>query len=77
MEEDHLVLVTQLERFASERGHTVGDLAIAWLLANPLVCSVIVGATKREQLVANAKDAEWQLTLQEIAEVKALLDGLG
>ena len=35
-----------LEAFAAERGRTMVELAIAWLLANPLVGSVIAGATK-------------------------------
>ena len=64
----------RLERFVSERGHTVGELAIAWLLGNASVCSVIAGATKPEQVAANVKAAQWHLTLQEMEEVKAMLD---
>jgi aryl-alcohol dehydrogenase-like predicted oxidoreductase len=64
----------RLERFVSERGHTVGELAIAWLLGHASVCSVIAGATKPEQVVSNVKAAEWRLTVQEMEEVKALLD---
>ena len=72
--ERNLVLMDRLERFVSERGHTVGELAIAWLLGNASVCSVIAGATKPEQVAANVKAAQWHLTLQEMEEVKALLD---
>ena len=72
--ERNLALVGLLERFARERGHSMTELAIAWLLGNPLVCSVIAGATKPEQVVANAKGSEWHLTLQEMTEVKGLLD---
>jgi aryl-alcohol dehydrogenase-like predicted oxidoreductase len=53
----------------------VGELAIAWLLGNPLVCSVIAGAVNPDQVVANIKGTEWHLTPQEILEVEALLDG--
>ena len=42
------------------------ELAIAWLLANPLVSSVIAGATKPEQVIANAKAADWSLTPEEM-----------
>ena len=35
-----------LEAFAADRGRTMVELAIAWLLANPLVGSVIAGATR-------------------------------
>ena len=57
------------ETFAKERGHTVGELAIAWLLAHPVVCSVIAGATRPEQLAANATAAEWSLALPEVASL--------
>lgn len=55
--------------FASERGHTVGELAIAWLLAHPVVCSVIAGVTTPDQLSANAAAAEWPLSLDEVASL--------
>lgn len=50
------------EAFARDHGHATGDLPIAWLLANPVVCSVITGVTSPEQLEANVKAAEWKLT---------------
>ncbi len=60
----------KLERykdFAKEHGRDVGELAIAWLLAHPAVCSVIAGATSPDQLAANAKAGEWTLTLEEVS----------
>jgi len=53
--------------FAAQRGHGVGDLAVAWLLAHPVVCSVIAGVTAPSQIVQNAKAAEWSLTPADIA----------
>jgi len=58
-----------LTAFARERGHAVGELAVAWLLAHPVVCSVIAGAVRPEQLTANAKATSWILTLSEAAEL--------
>jgi aryl-alcohol dehydrogenase-like predicted oxidoreductase len=55
--------------FAESRGHSVGELAIAWLLAQPVVCSVIAGVTKPEQVEANVKAAEWALTADEVREL--------
>src|SRR5258708_33990877 len=46
--------VDRLSRFAADHGHSAGDLAIAWLLAQPVVCSVIAGATTPEQVDQNA-----------------------
>jgi aryl-alcohol dehydrogenase-like predicted oxidoreductase len=55
--------------FAEKRGHTVTELAIAWLLANPVVCSVIAGVTRPEHVEANVKAADWALSADELAEV--------
>ncbi|MFC1946272.1 aldo/keto reductase [Chloroflexota bacterium] len=65
--------VEKLEAFAAERGHTIGELAIAWLLANPVVSSVIPGAMSPEQVTANAAGANWRLTAEEMAEIDKLL----
>ena len=65
--------VEKLEAWAAERGHNMSELAHAWLLAQPAVCSVISGATKAEQVEANAKAADWKLSAAEAAEVTAML----
>ena len=72
--DENFDLLESLESFASERGHTVLELAFAWLLANPNVSSVIAGATRTEQVDSNANAANWNLTAEEKAEVDALLD---
>ena len=58
--------------FATERGHSVTELAVAWLLAQPSVTSVITGATKPAQVAANVAAASWTLSPAEAAEVAAL-----
>ncbi len=65
-------IVQGLEIFAKARGHTVGELAMAWLAANPAVCSIIAGATKTEQLVENAKGLDWKLTADDLKEIDKL-----
>ena len=60
------------EAFAHSRGHSLTELAIAWLLAQRTVASVIAGATRPEQVAANAAAATWVLTDEEAAEVAAL-----
>ncbi|MEE8471708.1 MAG: aldo/keto reductase [Dehalococcoidia bacterium] len=64
--------LAKLESFATDRGHTVGELAIAWLLARPWVSTVIAGARKPDQVTANAAAAEWKLTAGDMAEVEAI-----
>ncbi len=68
-------ILDPLRAFAQARGHTVGELAVAWLLAQPQVCSVISGATRPEQVTANAAAAGWTLTPEELAEVRGILEG--
>ncbi len=68
-------LLERLEVFCEERGHSVLELAFAWLLANSAVSSVIAGATRAEQIVANARAADWSLTADEVAEVNGIIGG--
>lgn len=65
--------VERLEAWARERGHTMAELAHAWLLAQPRVSSVISGATSLEQVQANARAAGWALSADDLAEVNGLL----
>lgn len=66
--------IETLEKWAQDRGHTMGELAHAWLLAHPEVSSVISGATKVEQIQANAASADWHLSAEELEEVNKVLD---
>jgi aryl-alcohol dehydrogenase-like predicted oxidoreductase len=65
--------VEALEAWAAARGHTILELAFAWLLGHEVVSSVIAGATTPDQVRANAATAEWRLTPEEVAEVTALV----
>ena len=71
--EENLARVEALIRFAEARGHTILELATAWLLARSAVASVIAGATKPEQVRANAAAAGWSLTAEELAEIDAII----
>lgn len=61
--------VAALEVFAADHGHTVGELAIAWLAAQDGVGSVIAGATDPEQIRSNVAAAEWALSPDKLADV--------
>lgn len=63
----------KFEAFASERGHSVGELALAWLLSHPWLSSVIAGATSKEQLSANIAAADWKLTQEDIEQLNEIL----
>ncbi len=61
--------VEALRAFAEARGHTLLELAMSWLVAQPFVGSVIAGATTPEQVESNAKAASWKLTAEDLAAV--------
>lgn len=65
--------VEKLTGWAEERGHTILELAFAWLLGHEVVSSVIAGATSAEQVKTNAATAAWALTSEEVKEVGDLI----
>jgi aryl-alcohol dehydrogenase-like predicted oxidoreductase len=73
--EKNLAIVERLIEFAESRSHTVLDLAFAWLLAHKPVASVIAGASKPEQIQANAKAVNWKLTSDDLAAIDAIMTG--
>ena len=72
MTQENWRIVGDLTAFAAARGHTILDLAFAWLLAHPWLPSVIAGSTRPEQVEQNVKAASWKLTADEIAEVNRI-----
>jgi aryl-alcohol dehydrogenase-like predicted oxidoreductase len=63
----------KLRAFAESRGRTLHGLAFAWLLSRDFIPSVIAGATKPEQVEANAATVDWKLTDEDLAELQELL----
>lgn len=61
--------IEALTAFCEARGRTPVELAFSWLAAQPVVSSVIAGATKPEQIAANVKAADWALTADDLAEI--------
>lgn len=68
-------IVDKLAAFAEARGRTMAELAIAWLLAQTRVSSVIAGATSAEQLESNLRAAQWELGGEDLAEIESILGG--
>ena len=59
--DDRFDVVERLEAFAAARGHTLRELAIAALAADPAIPSVLIGAKTPEQVRSNAAAADWEL----------------
>jgi aryl-alcohol dehydrogenase-like predicted oxidoreductase len=70
---ENLEKVAALMQFAQGEGHTILELAFAWLLAHQRVASVIAGASKPEQIRANAAAAGWELTRDDLAEIDSIM----
>jgi len=71
--DENLVLVEMLSEYASAHGHTMLELAVSWLAAQPAVASVIAGAKTPEQVKANAAAAAWRLTDADLQSIEAIL----
>jgi aryl-alcohol dehydrogenase-like predicted oxidoreductase len=73
MVEGNYHVVTKLSAWAKDHGRGVNELAQAWLLAQPKVCSVITGAKQVEQVTSNVKAADWHLTSEQLKEIDGIL----
>jgi aryl-alcohol dehydrogenase-like predicted oxidoreductase len=70
--EEDLERVERLDEFARERGHTLLELAIAGLASQRPIASVIAGAMTEEQVTANVAAASWELTDDELDELRSV-----
>jgi aryl-alcohol dehydrogenase-like predicted oxidoreductase len=61
---------------AIEHGATIAQVVLAWVLARPTVSAVVVGASQRQQALANASAAELQLSADERAAIDLVFDDL-
>ncbi len=67
--EKHFDMLDRLEAFAAARDRSAGAGAVAWLIAQPVVCSVIAGATSAAQVEANVQAGAWILSEADLAEL--------
>jgi aryl-alcohol dehydrogenase-like predicted oxidoreductase len=72
LDEERLERVERLEQLARDFGVSLLELAIGGLAAQPAVASVIAGATKPEQVRANAAAGEWVPTDEQLAALRSL-----
>jgi aryl-alcohol dehydrogenase-like predicted oxidoreductase len=66
-------LLDALQSYAGARGISLVDVAIGALIARPVISTVIAGATKPEQVRANAAAARWLPSDEDVAELEELL----
>ena len=68
----NFAILQRLEKFVKECGHSLLELAVSWLAAQPQVSSVICGATRPEQVSDNVHASSWKLSAEELAQVDKL-----
>jgi aryl-alcohol dehydrogenase-like predicted oxidoreductase len=68
-----LEAVQRLRPVAEEAGLTMAQLALAWVLREPNVASAIVGASRPEQVHANASASGIELSADTLAAIDAAL----
>jgi aryl-alcohol dehydrogenase-like predicted oxidoreductase len=73
MSSANMAIVAALTEYAEAAGHTLLELAIGWLLAQPAVASVIAGVSSPAQIVSNVAATGWELTKSELNDVEKLL----
>ena len=73
MTEANYAKIVSMSAWCKDHGRGLNELAQAWLLAQPQVCSVITGAKKLDHLLSNIKAADWKLTAQDLEEIDTLL----
>lgn len=73
LSDQNLAIVERLAAFATERRHSLLELAFSWLLAQPAVSSVIAGATNPEQIMANVDAASWKMSSEELGAIDHII----
>ncbi len=68
--EARLSQIRALNAIAGERGQTLAEMALAWILKDGDVCSVLIGASRPSQLLDNVKAAQnCSFTAEELRKI--------
>jgi len=71
--ERNIAVVKALRAFAEKRGFTVAQLAVAWVLAHPVVTSAICGAKRPQQIEETSRAFELKLDHEELIEIDKIV----
>ncbi len=69
LNEANFAKLERLEQLAKKGGHSMVEVAVGWLVAQPENSSIISGATRPEQVSENVKAVDCRLTKEELAEI--------
>ncbi len=71
--DENFDIVETVQAFAEERGLSLVEVALGWLLAQEAVPAVTPGATTPDQVKANVRAADWEPTLRDLEELRTLV----
>jgi aryl-alcohol dehydrogenase-like predicted oxidoreductase len=74
LNQERITFGQQVSTLANDLGHSASALSLAWLMHKPAVATVIVGATRVEQLTDNLESASIKLDASSLAELDRLSD---
>lgn len=69
--------VSAYEAFCEKRGVDPADVALAWVLSNPVVTCPIVGPRTQEQLEDSVRALNLKLKPEDLAELDTIFPGPG
>jgi aryl-alcohol dehydrogenase-like predicted oxidoreductase len=67
----NLALVEVLRKVGERRGHTPGEVALAWVLHNPAVTAAIVGLRRADQVEGTLGALDFRLNQEDVAEIES------
>jgi L-glyceraldehyde 3-phosphate reductase len=67
-------VLNELNTIAENRGQTLSQMALAWVLRDKTVASVLIGASRPEQIVENVDAVGAIFTKDELTTIEGLLD---
>lgn len=71
-EENDAAIAQRVAAIAEDKGVSRAQIALAWLLARPVVTAPIIGASRQEQLADLVKAVDIELTKEEIIELESV-----
>jgi aryl-alcohol dehydrogenase-like predicted oxidoreductase len=69
----NIKITEQLRDFAKESGHTLAQLALAWVLHNKKVSVALAGMRSVAEVEENVKAADWQLSSGEMSKIAEIM----
>ena len=74
LSEELLCKIKKLNEIAKKRGQTLAQMALSWIYAKEEVTSVLIGASKPEQIIENLKMVEnISFTKEELDEIDSIV----